>query len=252
VDEERSSQLWWWGIGAGAPVAVAAVLVAFRDVVLTANLALVMVLVVVVVAAAGGRTAGAIAAVMAAVSFDFFLTKPYLQLTIASDDDIETTFLLLVVGLVVGTIAATARRARVSAQASSSEVRRIHHLADLSARGEEPAEVIRAAQSELVELLGLRGCRFEAPPFSTSLDRLERTGTLATHHFRATSAGFELPRDGAELPVLGRGQLLGRFVLDPTPGVGVTLEQRVVAVALADQVGAVLAAPERREESTNG
>jgi hypothetical protein len=41
--------------------------------------------------------------------------------------------------------------------------------------------------------------------------------------------------------VWGLGRKLGRFVLRPTPGVGVTLEQQVVAVAIADQVGAVLA-----------
>jgi hypothetical protein len=252
MDEDRSTQLWWWGIAAGAPVAVAAVLVSVRDVVLTANLALILVLVVVVVAAAGGRGSGAIAAVMAAASFDFFLTKPYLQLRIASDDDVETTLLLLVVGLLVGTVAASARRARTTAELSSSELRRIHHLADLGARGQDPVDVIAAAQAELTELLGLRACRFEAPPFPNPLDRLERTGALATHEYRSATAGLELPREGAELPVLGRGQVLGRFVLDPTPGVGVTLEQRVVAVALADQVGAVLAAPERREESSNG
>jgi hypothetical protein len=34
--------------------------------------------------------------------------------------------------------------------------------------------------------------------------------------------------------------LLGRFVLVPTPGVGVPLIERVVAVALADQVGGAL------------
>ena len=36
--------------------------------------------------------------------------------------------------------------------------------------------------------------------------------------------------DGAELPVLGRGNLLGRFVLAPEPDTTVTLEQRVVAL----------------------
>jgi hypothetical protein len=59
---------------------------------------------------------------------------------------------------------------------------------------------------------------------------------------RLRQGGFEIPPDGMELPVLGRGHLLGRFVLDPQPLTGVSLEERVVAVAVADQVGAVLAA----------
>lgn len=47
--------------------------------------------------------------------------------------------------------------------------------------------------------------------------------------------------EGAELLVLARGQPIGRFGLMPEPGTGLSLDQRVVAVALADQVGAVLA-----------
>lgn len=61
---------------------------------------------------------------------------------------------------------------------------------------------------------------------------------------RVTRGGFELPSDGAELQVLSRGQPVGRFVLVPKPGTGFSLDQRVVAVALADQVGAVLATPQ--------
>lgn len=58
----------------------------------------------------------------------------------------------------------------------------------------------------------------------------------------AGRAGAELPPGGAELQVLSRGQPVGRFVLLPAPGGTLSLEQRVVAVALADQVGAVLGA----------
>jgi hypothetical protein len=42
--------------------------------------------------------------------------------------------------------------------------------------------------------------------------------------------------------VLGRGQTFGRLVLEPDPNVGVSIEERVVAVALSDQLGAALAA----------
>ena len=51
--------------------------------------------------------------------------------------------------------------------------------------------------------------------------------------------GFELPAGGVELPVLARGQHIGRFVLVPTPGHSASLEERLVAVAIADQVAAV-------------
>ena len=92
-------------------------------------------------------------------------------------------------------------------------------------------------------MLDLRACCFDPAPFTGEFQRLERSGVVAWRDYRMQADGFELPDAGVELLVMGRGRLLGRFVLDPTPGTGVSLEQRVVAVALADQVGAVLAAP---------
>ena len=226
-----------------APIAVAAVLVGVRGRIQNANVALILVVVVVATAAIGGRLAGATSAVVSALSFNFFHTQPYLRLTIDSADDVETTVLLLVVGLLVGHITARAMRARASAAGSSLEIRRIHRVAERAARGEEAAEVLEAAQAELIELLTLQSCRFEAQPFLTALPRLERGGQLDQRVWRYRDEGFELSAEGVELPVYGRGQQLGRFVLEPTAGVGVSLEQRVVAVAIADQVGAALAAP---------
>jgi K+-sensing histidine kinase KdpD len=226
-------------------MAVTAALVVVRDRVLNANLALVLMAVVVLVALGGGRAAGALAAVTAAMSFDFFLTRPYLTLRMTSQDDIETTGILLVVGVVVGQYAAWARRNRAAVEMGRSEIRRIHRLAELVAQGASADDVILAGQAEITELLGLRDCRFERPPYE-QLPHIQRSGLVdhpdspVTVH-RLTKDGFELPAGGVELTVLNRGQQIGRYVLDPSPGVGATLEQRVVAVALADQVGAALA-----------
>ena len=49
-----------------------------------------------------------------------------------------------------------------------------------------------------------------------------------------------LPSPAVDLLVQARGQVLGRFVLRPTPGYPVSFHRRVVAVAIADQVGAAL------------
>lgn len=246
--EWRDDETLWVALGGIAPIGVAMALVALRDTMVSANVALVLVAVVVLVAVGGGRAAGATAAVFAALSFDFFFTKPYLHLRIATGDDVETTVLLLAVGLVVGHVAARGRRARTTAEARRGEVRRIYRVAELAAKGDDATDVIMAAQAELIDLLALRDCRFEAPPFHSALERIERSGAMSRHDHYVHDAGFELPRDGVELPVLGRGHVLGRFVLSPTPHTGVSLEQRVVAVALADQVGAALAASQSRRE----
>jgi len=239
------------GLACLLPIAVAGALVPLRDVIVSTNVALALVVTVVVAAIAGGRQAGAVAAVMSVASYDFFFTQPYLSLRINSRDDVETAVLLLVVGLIVGTLASRARREKASAAAGRTELQRIFRIADQVARGDEATAVISSAQVELTALLGLEECRFEAPPYGEQLPRMERSGVIAgLHDYRFTRGGFELPASGVALPVLARGQQVARFVLRPTPDVGLSLEERVVAVALADQVGGALA--ENRPSSVNG
>jgi hypothetical protein len=229
-------------IGGLGPIAVACALVPLRDQLNNANVALAMVVVVVLAGITGGTGVGALAAVVSALSFDFFHTEPYLSLTINSQDDVETTVLLLAVGLLVGAMASRASRARASAALGRSELRRIHGLAEQVSGGSAAADVILSAEEQLTQLLRLQSCRFEAPPYAERRPRLERSGVVAgqTQH-RITRGGFELPADGVELAVLARGREVGRFVMVPQPGAGVSLEERVVAVALADQVGAAIA-----------
>ena len=151
-------------VGVPAAVVMGAGLALFRSVFDATNAALVLMIVVVAVAALGGRAAGIVTALAAVASFDFFHTQPYLSLAIDSRDDIETTALLLVAAVLVGTLASWGRTAARRAGAASSEVRRIHHVAETAVHGAAAAEVIAVAQDELRELLTLRACRFEALP----------------------------------------------------------------------------------------
>jgi hypothetical protein len=234
-------------VGVPAAVVVGAVLALFRSVFDPTNAALVLMIVVVGVAALGGRAAGTVAAFAAVASFDFFHTQPYLSLAIDSRDDIETTILLLVAAVLVGTIASRGRRATRRAGTARSEVRRIHHVAETAVNGAPAAVVIGVAQDELRALLSLRCCRFEGLPTAggAARPRIGRHGGIEGLHDRRYgrladgAGGFELPEQGAEIPVLVRGQHVGRFLLDPTPGVAVSLEQRLVAIAIADQVATV-------------
>ncbi len=50
-----------------------------------------------------------------------------------------------------------------------------------------------------------------------------------------------LPSKGVTLAAHGQGHVLGTFTLIPTPGVVVDEARLLVAVALADQVGAAMA-----------
>jgi hypothetical protein len=48
------------------------------------------------------------------------------------------------------------------------------------------------------------------------------------------------------------GRTFGRYVLAPTPGLPISLERRLVAVALADQVAAAMAAPQPPNRANGG
>jgi hypothetical protein len=234
------------GLGVLVPPAVAGLLVPFRSDFSNATMVLAIVVVVVLVAAIGGRVAGVVAAISGALAFDLFHTRPYLSLSIASQDDVETTILLLVVGVVVGSLASSARRARRTAQQGRDELRRLSHVAGLVAGGERVAAVVEAAEAELTGLLQLKDCRFDRAALDDILPRLDRTGLIeGEHHFRFRSGAFELP-DVLQLEVLAHAVEVGRFVMWSTPDTGAPLEARVVAVAIADQVGASIAMAGRR------
>lgn len=233
--------------GSLAPILVAAGLVAVRGEISNTNVALILAVVVVAAGAVGGRTAGLAAALTAAASFDFFHTRPYLSLVIHDANDIEMTVLMLILGLVAGQLArnvSVAVRQRDGGRGGFDQIRR---LADQVARGHESAEVIATARADLIELFQLVDCQFEAAPFHERLhlQTLERNGVVEHHRYRLQPDGeleVELPGERISLPVMSRGQVVARFVLDFGPSAGATLEQRIVAIAVADQVGASLAA----------
>lgn len=228
-------------VAAFGPIAVAAVVVPFRDDLDSANLALILVLVVVVAAILGGRRAGALAAIVATLSFDFFLVRPYLSMQIESTDDIETALILLGVGLLVGQVASRGRRSRRGREQAVEAIERLHRVADLAARGAPIDEVVATVTTELRALLSLYDCWLEWRPFVYVMPRLERGGAIsqAEHHW--FEGGVGIAEDGVELPVLDHGNEIARLVLIGNPAVAVTLEQRVVAVALGDQLGLALA-----------
>lgn len=81
-------------------------LVPLRDFLGAANVAIILLLGVQVVAIIGGRQGGILAAIVAALSFDFFFTEPYLRLVITDRHDIVTAVLLLVAGVVTSELGA--------------------------------------------------------------------------------------------------------------------------------------------------
>jgi len=239
---DEAAKAFGLAIAAFGPLVVAGLLVPFRDDLAGANIVLVFALVVVLGAAVGTRASGVLAAIIAAMSYDFFFTRPYQSLKIDSSDDIQTTLLLLVIGLAISEIVTYSRRHRVASAQRGDEIARLHRVAELVASDSDADDVVLSVQAELIGLLSLRDCRFETAPFTSELPRLERNGSIAGDHRHWINGEYTLPAQGAELPVLGRGRTFGRLVLVPDLSVGVSIEERMVAVALADQLGAAFAA----------
>ena len=234
------------------PLVAAAVLSAFRDQVENTNAALVLVLIVVAAASTGIRSAGIVAALSSAIWFDFFLTAPYLHLTITDRADIETTILLVLVGAGVTEVALWGRREQARSSRYEGFLAGVMEAAAAVAGGEVSAEaLIERVERQLVDLLSLDACVFQRT-ISRDLPQLRSDGSV----FRD---GRVVDVDHAGLPTDSQIQLLaqsagaakGEFLLTASAHVArPALQARLVAVALADQVGAALAGSDPTSAST--
>ena len=128
------------------------------------------------------------AALVSAASFDFFLTRPYESFLISRQADLTTEVLFVVVGLLVGELAARGRRHRRDAAEGRHELTRIHDMAERIAGGEEPDFVLMAVAAELRDLLSLQDCRFVWDPPSGKGAWIEADGTVRLNPLRWPTA----------------------------------------------------------------
>ena len=93
-------------------------------------------------------------------------------------------------------------------------------------------------------LLDLQEWRFEYGSLRSHPPRLDSDGSIAEGHSALDVEQAGLPPE-LELRVVGNGQYYGRFLMRPRPGARPTLQARLVAVALAQQVGHAYSAARR-------
>ncbi len=106
----------WMVAGALGSIILAVLLIPLRTLTSASNLAFVFLAFTIVVAELGGRSAALVTALVSGMSLNFFLTEPYLSLTITKRDDVIAFFALLGCGLIAAWFGK--RRARVSEVAS--------------------------------------------------------------------------------------------------------------------------------------
>ncbi len=92
--------LVWIVTGGFGAMALGVLLIPLRALTSASNLAFVFLVFTIVVAELGGRSAGLVTAVVSAISLNFFLTEPYLTLTISKPDDVVAFVALAACGLI--------------------------------------------------------------------------------------------------------------------------------------------------------
>jgi hypothetical protein len=114
------------------------------------------------------------------------------------------------------------------------------------AAGASADDLIEQVRAELTAVLGIDGAKFVAGSKQSTAPRLNPDGsvTRGAHILKVERDG--LPTNAEiELPVQHAGETRGRFLLTAASRIArPDLEQRLVAIALADQVGAALTTQE--------
>lgn len=240
-------QPWVLLVAAIAPLLASAALSAFRESVTAATAVLILVLLVISAASTGLRLAGIVAALSCGVWFDFFLTKPYGQLAIQDRNDVESTVLLVVIGAAVTEVALWGHRQQARANRRAGYLDGVLGTAEIvTLRTEAPEALIAHVAKQIGQILGVTRCRFVTGPVH------DPRIAILDHHGGVSRRGHDLDVDRDGLPtdaetalVVTRAEsALGHFLLTSASVIArPNLEQRKVAVLLADQAGRVLADP---------
>ena len=225
-----------------APIVLALILLPLRREAPVASVALGFAVLVSLLGAIGTRMTALIAAVSAAVCYDVVFTQPYGSIVISHPQDIETTALLLVGGLIVGQLSARNRRNRGIAVQQSKDLAHIQAIAELMAAGAAPNEVVDAVAQELRSLLGLRDCRFETSRPDRPGPTIDRNGNVSWGRIWWGVDTLGLPGKEITIDVEHNQRRMGRYVLIAEPGTKVRRDQLLAAVTLAEQAGAALGA----------
>jgi hypothetical protein len=240
-EPEDGSQIVGIAIGVLGTLVLSVLMLPLRTHLHNDNMALALVVPVLIGAVVGGRLAAVCSAISAALCFDFFFTQPYLSLRIAGSNDLTSMFVLLVVALIAAEVGIRARRGSTAAREARSDLDRLVRVIEIAARGAEIDDVVSSVRAELIGLFGLVECTYEAGPAATTLPYLGIHGAIEGAPLVAAHHDFVLPPGGVGLNVTGRGVDFGRLVLFSSEAVQAPLQKRVVAVAIADQLGVTLA-----------
>jgi len=213
----HDSESLWIALGALGAMALGVILIPLRGLTPASNLAFAFLALTIVVAEVGGRKAGLATAVVSALSLNFFLTTPYLTLSISEADDIVAFVALAVCGLIAAAFGRRRARSTEMLGRARDDLAALERLADTLT----PGTSLDAMLEEL-----RRAFRLDAVAIRGAEDHVLATAP-AGHAIRPTPAvpmnprsllsddrRHRLGRRGLRLPE-GGGRL--RLRADPEP-----------------------------------
>jgi K+-sensing histidine kinase KdpD len=240
-----------WGAAAFVvSVLVGVVLDPFRSSIGLENVTIVYLTVVVIAGAVGGRSAGLVAAISAALSYDFFFTTPFHTLRIDSSDQVVTVLLLLAAGLGSSVAGRASRRAGIRAEEEAAAIRTLHAVSRAAAMGQRPDSVAVERLRELLDARavqvvrdGEHGDRVVAAAGEAvgeldlgSLPHLDDEGRLPSGHLRSVGGTLVLPAEGAVVDLVKGRTRVGSLVVIPRPDRPIQRATRMAIAAAAHEL----------------
>ena len=193
------------------------------------NVVIVYLAVIATTAAVGGRAAGLLSSLSAALSYNWFFTTPYYTLRIDSARQVLTVVLLFAAGLLASLGGRASRRAGAQAREEADDIQLLHAVALAAATG---AAADQVAADGLVDLLGARsvqvvrvgrdGDRVVAAAGErvdtfdlAALPHLDQDGRIPSGRRRSVGGTLVLPAEGTAIDLVRDQRRVGTLVVVP-------------------------------------
>ncbi|MGH7401346.1 MAG: DUF4118 domain-containing protein [Candidatus Rokuibacteriota bacterium] len=207
----RADDAWvWMATGAVGAMTLAVGLIPLRTLVAASHLAFVFVAFTIVVAELGGRGPALATALVSAMSLNFFLTEPYLTLSISKRDDVIAFFALAACGFIAAAFGRRRERLSEIAGRADRELATLSRFAercrsgrplptllqDLRAEFDLGGLVLRDASERVLAATPEAAGSLPAPRMALSTNTLFAAGDESP---RLGAKGLRLPDGGGRL-----------------------------------------------------
>jgi K+-sensing histidine kinase KdpD len=209
--------------GVGGALALGIALIPFRGMTPAANFTFVFMALTIAIAEWGGRRAAVATALTAALSLDFFLTEPYMKLTIAGKDDLIAFLGLGICGLIAAAFGVGRERRRAGLRHLSLVHQSLRHIEEGGPADSAVSEALDAARAVLpVSALLVRDARggvLVASPGASARPRpvtALHADTLLAEGDKEQALGRRgrpLPAEGGRLPLIVARREVGSLEL---------------------------------------